>query len=142
MLAENQLAPALHFCIPLVGDMYMVIMDYVEGVPLFGLQETGEVRRGVYSDVQRAVSRLHEQNLVFGDLRPQNVIVNAGDGTMLIDFDWVGEHQADKYPASWNNDGRWAPGVERRGLMDKAHDIYMLEKLRRDWLDWDGVLST
>lgn len=28
ILAEEQLAPTLYFCIPLVGDMYMVIMDY------------------------------------------------------------------------------------------------------------------
>ena len=35
ILAENQLAPKLYFCIPLVGDMYMVIMDYVNSAPLF-----------------------------------------------------------------------------------------------------------
>ena len=34
ILAENQLAPKLHFYIPLVGDMYMVIMDHVNSAPL------------------------------------------------------------------------------------------------------------
>ena len=142
ILAEGQLAPALHFCIPLIGDMYMVIMDYVEGMPPFDHRVSGDRRQGVYNDMQRALNLLHEKNLVFGDLRAPNVIVKTGGGTMLIDFDWVGEHQVDRYPASWNNDGRWAPGVKRRGLMDKAHDAYMLENLQRDLLDEDGVLST
>ena len=48
---------------------------------------------------------------------------------MLIDFDWVGKHRVDRYPASWNSNTE-APGVGRRELMDKAHDLSLLKELQ------------
>ncbi|EJD00497.1 uncharacterized protein FOMMEDRAFT_159204, partial [Fomitiporia mediterranea MF3/22] len=90
MLAEEQLAPTLHFCIHLFGDMYMVIMDYVEGTSLYFTQEELRDREKIYNDVERAVKLLHEQDLVFGDLRVQNIVSRPDGGAMLIDFDWAG----------------------------------------------------
>ncbi|EJD00501.1 uncharacterized protein FOMMEDRAFT_159220 [Fomitiporia mediterranea MF3/22] len=130
MLAEERLAPTLHFCIHLFGDMYMVIMDYVEGTSLYFTQEELRDREKIYNDVERAVKLLHEQDLVFGDLRVQNIVSRPDGGAMLIDFDWVGKHKESRYPASWNTNIVWAPGVERRALMDKAHDSFMLERLK------------
>ena len=127
ILAENQLAPKLHFCIPLFGDMYMVIMDYVNSASLFykNIRNAGTI----YSDVNKAIGLLHERDLVFGDLRAQNVLPKPSGGAMLIDFDWVGKHRVDRYPASWNNNTH-APGVGRRELMDKAHDLFMVKELQ------------
>ena len=98
-LAEKELAPALHFCIPLVADMYMVIMDYVDSVPLFCVQGPRDNQK-IYNDVEEAINLLHEHDLVFGDLRVQNIVPKPGGGAMLIDFDWVGRHEVDRYPAS------------------------------------------
>ena len=70
ILAENQLVPTLYFCIPLVGDMYMVIMDYTDSAPCFCLKDLGD-HRAIYSDVDKAINLLHGQDLVFGDLRAQ-----------------------------------------------------------------------
>ncbi|OCB88696.1 hypothetical protein A7U60_g4170 [Sanghuangporus baumii] len=132
ILEQNELAPRLHFCIPLVGDMYMVIMDYIENTSLYLVKP--EDPEKVLSDVKTAVDLLHAQDLVFGDLRVQNIILKPKGKAMLIDFDWVGKHNVDRYPASWNNDaGKWSPSVRRRVLMDKAHDTFMLDKLRRHW---------
>lgn len=130
MLAEKGLAPTLHFCKPLAGGMYMVIMEYAEGAPLFRAKP-GDVQN-VYKDVAKALELLHERDLVFGDLRIQNILREPRrGGAMLIDFDWVGKHKVDRYPASWNKDDKkWAPEVDRRVLMDKKHDIFMLAKLK------------
>ncbi|KAL5520604.1 hypothetical protein ACEPAF_2605 [Sanghuangporus sanghuang] len=132
ILEQKELAPRLHFCIPLVGDMYMVIMDYIKNTPLYLAKP--EDPEKVLSDVETAVDMLHAQDLVFGDLRVQNIVLGPKGKAMLIDFDWVGKHNVDRYPASWNNDaGKWSPSVRRRVLMDKAHDTFMLDKLRRHW---------
>ena len=90
ILAENQLAPNLHFCIPLVEDMHMVIMDYINSASLFYYKNIRNART-IYSDVNKAIGLLHERELVFGDLRPQNILPKPNRGAMLIDFDWVGK---------------------------------------------------
>ena len=38
--------------------------------------------------VRRAIALLHAENLVFGDLRTPNVLID--DGVKLIDYDWCG----------------------------------------------------
>ncbi|EJD00504.1 uncharacterized protein FOMMEDRAFT_159228 [Fomitiporia mediterranea MF3/22] len=110
MLAEEQLAPTLHCCIHLVGGMYMVIMDYVEGTSLYFTRKFRDCEK-IYRDVERAIKLLSDRDLVFGDLQVQNIIPKPSGGAMLIDFDWVGKHKESRYPASWNIDERWAPGL-------------------------------
>ena len=78
--------------------------------------------------MNRAIGLLHERDLVFGDLRPKNILPKPSRGAMLIDFDWVGKHEVHRYPASWNKNTQ-APGMGRRELMDKAHDLFMLNEL-------------
>ncbi|KAL5532635.1 hypothetical protein ACEPAF_4409 [Sanghuangporus sanghuang] len=132
ILEQKELAPRLHSCIPLVGDMYMVIMDYIKNTSLYLTKPEDPGK--VLSDVKTAVDLLHAQDLVFGDLRVQNIVLKPKGKAMLIDFDWVGKHNVDRYPASWNKDaGKWSPSVNRRVLMDKAHDTFMLDKLRLHW---------
>ncbi|KAL5500815.1 hypothetical protein ACEPAH_9202 [Sanghuangporus vaninii] len=132
ILEQNELAPRLHLCISLVGDMYMMIMDYIKNTPLY--LANPEDPEKVLNDVETAINLLRVQDLVFGDLRVQNIVFKPEEKAMLIDFDWVGKHNVDRYPASWNNDaGKWSPSVDRRVLMDKAHDTCMLNKLKRHW---------
>ena len=47
-------------------------------------------------DIRRAMDLLHEKNLVFGDLRPPNILIK-GDTALLVDFDWCGEEGKGKY---------------------------------------------
>ena len=130
ILAENGLAPALRFFAPLIGRLYMVVMDYVDSPPLCYVKDRTDYDV-IYNDVQTAIQLLHQKNLVYGDLRDQNIVPKPTGGAMLIDFDWVGRHRNTKYPASWNTDqATFAKGVGRWKLMEKQHDSFMLERLK------------
>jgi hypothetical protein len=95
----------------------------------------------VIEDVRKAISILHEQNIVFGDLRRPNVLVkevfkSEGDagGTWrakLCDFDWAGKEGLGRY-SPWLNtqEIHWAEGVKRNGVMEKRHDLEMLAMLK------------
>jgi hypothetical protein len=51
---------------------------------------------------------------------------------MLLDLDWVGAHGIGRYPASLD-DGLldWtSSGIQRYGIMYKAHDLVMLDKFK------------
>ena len=72
----------LHSCTPVVGDMFMVIMQYVLGVSLFNvpmplLTFAQEV---VCWDVSKALKLLHRRNWVFGNLWEANVLYSLEDG--------------------------------------------------------------
>ncbi|TFY75892.1 hypothetical protein EWM64_g8122 [Hericium alpestre] len=75
----------------------MVVMDYIHG------SRPPETQQD-YEDVEKAISLLHNEDMVFGDIRKPNIIAKPNGGAMLIDFDWVGKHQVSKYPASWSID--------------------------------------
>ena len=73
LLAGNNLAPTLYFCTRVVGDIYMVVMEYVpkpKGQSHYtalppSLSALGVIHRGI----DQALDLLHEEGLVFGDLR-------------------------------------------------------------------------
>ena len=140
LLATEGLAPVLHACVPVCGGLFMVVMDRVHGELAWEVVNRGELLPyDIYKDVQDAIALLHSNNLVFGDLRTPNIMVVPGESGsdarsrgMLIDFDWVGTHGIGRYPASLN-DGLpdWAPSsIQRYGIMDKAHDLLMLNKFK------------
>jgi hypothetical protein len=116
----------------------------------------------VLDDVKTAINILHEQGLVFGDLREPNILIyhpivyppplstsNQASGStqqsttldvtssgqigalraMLIDFDWCGEHDVDRYPVILNQQITWPQEVEHGARMAKEHDLVMLERL-------------
>ncbi|KAL5513844.1 hypothetical protein ACEPAG_2605 [Sanghuangporus baumii] len=133
-LALEELAPALHFCEPIRGGLYMVVMDYVKEVA--ANDSAGKIPCEAYNDVVKAIKLLHENDLVFGDLRRPNLLVvdrtNKGrKGVLLVDFDWCGKDGDAKYPDTLNDTGEidWAVGVERNGPMKKEHDLYRLKRL-------------
>ena len=127
------LAPALHYCTRVVGDMYMIVMDYIpksEGQSLHSapplLSSALEV---VQRGIDQALNLLHEKGLVFGDLREANVLYlpEGGGRVMLVDFDGVGLDGRDRYSASLNPEA--GLGVDRWEIMRKAHDSENLRQL-------------
>jgi len=134
LLATQSLAPKLWFCeaVESVG-MYMVVMDYVKGqcaddvpsIPLEACKAIGE-----------AIEVLHAENLVFGDLRPPNVIICEDSaytkGAVLIDFEWCGEEGKVFYPPDLNVETiEWHEGICPGGKILHEHDLYMRDLMVR-----------
>jgi hypothetical protein len=67
---------------------------------------------------------LHENDLVFVDLRPLNVLATLNDAT-LVDFNCSGTVGKVFYPVQLNTDTEWAPGVAAGMPVCKEHDLYM-----------------
>jgi len=130
--ANPPLAPALHFCTRVIGDMCMVGMEYVpksEGQSLFFASPPQPALEGVRKGIDRALDLLHEKGLVFGDLRESNVLYLPKDGgrVLLVDFDGVGRDGKDRYSACLNPEANL--GVVRGQIMEKEHDRINLEGL-------------
>ena len=67
----------------------MVVTDYVDSAPLSDCPKQ-ENHLGILSQVKKVLKLLHGNDLVFGDLRPENIVLDAHGGAKLIDFDFVG----------------------------------------------------
>ncbi|KAF4622181.1 hypothetical protein D9613_009643 [Agrocybe pediades] len=132
-LADAGFAPALHFCEDVVGGLVMVVMEWVDAKPL-----AYEIPLTVLDKITDAVNILHAKDIVFGDLREQNILYNASSGRLvLVDFDWAGEHGKGKYPPHINmahvGPRRiWARGVMPYGVMEKEHDLWQIRRMKSD----------
>ena len=107
-----------------VGGLKLVVMEYVDGV-------TGHDAYGnattlpdvILKEIEKAIALLHENGLVFGDLRPPNIMVSE-ERARLVDFDWCARDGVGMYPASLNDVDRdigWHPDVKRGDVMDKKN---------------------
>ena len=131
LLADADLAPKLHFCERVIGDLYMVIMDRVDGTSVWQLQEDKKpVPAIVLKGVRDAVHILHANDIVFGDLREPNILyLESRARAMLVDFDGCGQDGKDRYPATLNPSNAWAEDVSPYSIMCKAHDTWQLDRL-------------
>lgn len=136
LLAQKKLAPQiLHFG-ELADGWKVVVMDSLTGPDLASAAQRTVPTRA-RQDIKEALDLLHEKGLVFGDLRPPNIMLCERDisdgeteqGAMLVDFDWAGKDGKQPYPPSLNTEVKWPDGVEPAGFIRKAHDIAMF-----DWL--------
>ena len=139
LLASHDLAPRLLYPESAanepaidVGGLKLVVMEFVDGVTAhdaYGNPIT--LPDVIFNEVKKAITVLHDNGLVFGDLRPPNIIVSE-ERAHLVDFDWCAKDEVGMYPASLNDvdhDIGWHPDVKRGGVMYKEHDLFMLEKL-------------
>ena len=131
ILASAGFAPKLHFCERVVGGLYMVVMDHVDGKSLWQLQvEKKKIPTVVSKHICQAVHLLHEQNIVFGDLWDPNILFDTSKScAVVVDFDWPGIHEVDRYPATLNPNNSWPEDVMAYGLMLKTHDLWQLKRL-------------
>jgi len=130
LLAKEKYAPQLHHCSQPMPGCFMVVMDYIEGNP---------VPRGQFSNhdlvrVQEAKDILYKHGIVFGDLRPNNIVKPTnGSGVLLVDFDWCGKDGESRYPVTINNDRYcgWHKDVKKGTTMMKEHDNHLFESLNK-----------
>ena len=131
LLAESEFAPRLHFCERIIGDLYIVVMDRVDGKSIWQLQEDKiPVSEIDFQSVKDAIDLLHENDIVFGDLRDPNILYDASKArVVLVDFDWPGKDGESRYPATLNPSNAWAEDVSPYSIMHKAHDLWQLKRL-------------
>jgi hypothetical protein len=133
LLQKHSFAPQLWLCenVEAVG-MYVVVMDFIVG------HRVGEtvLSRDEADALRKALKILHDNNLVYGDLRSPNVILPREKGRdskhpVLIDFDWSGRAGKATYPPDINmkSEIRWHPDVCPGGLILRDHDVFMLDQL-------------
>lgn len=114
----------------------IVVMEFLEAEQLqsavYSLSE--KECNTIWDEIQSAVKTLHDNNIVFGDLRPNNILVYTKNGekhASLIDFDWSGVAGTDQYPYFMNHENiTWPAGVEDGKVLDKEHDNEWLERLK------------
>jgi len=131
LLAARGLAPRLLSCDrSRFSDFVMIVMDYVDGKQFFD-RYPDATPPGVLDEVSKALEILHENNLVFGDLRSPNVLVTDQHHVQLVDFDWCGRAGEEKYPADINLvDIEWPEGVVPGGLLMVKNDDELFRRLK------------
>lgn len=129
---DPPLAPTLYSCKRVIGDMFMVVMQYIpesEGTSLCtrSLLPPSALKI-IQQDVSHALELLHREKFVFGDLRESNILYLPNKGrALLVDFDSVGQDGKDRYSACLNPEA--GLGVVRLQIMEKSHDAKNLQRL-------------
>lgn len=144
LLANFNLAPQLYYVEPkprqsfatgqtLVRRPRMIVMEYVHGDSPWVAFPDRQGSRNFFDGIEEAIEKLHQKDLVFGDLRGPNIIVGDRGKVKLIDFDWCGEAGKARYPPDLNNSSSlgWHPNVKKQGLMEKEHDNWMVVVLKQ-----------
>ncbi|KAK7022318.1 hypothetical protein R3P38DRAFT_1116409 [Favolaschia claudopus] len=133
LLANLSLAPKLHHHCLVRGGLTMVVMEKITGQMASHL--TMPLASSVLRDIRQAVEVLHGRGIVFGDLRLPNIMVYHRHGeerAVLIDFDWAANAGEGRYPATISDLSIWAPTVAPYAIMQKAHDLHLLDAIERE----------
>lgn len=126
-LAKANCAPQLYAVVKLSPDWLMVVMSRVVGQA----PSDGKVDKTTFEQLSAALKLLHNANLVHGDLRSNNVMV-SDKGVFVVDFDWSGEHEIQRYPYFMNDTIRWPDKVGDNATMKFEHDLEMLNRMAPD----------
>ena len=79
------MSPKLHFCEHIIGDLYMVVMDRVDGTSAWQFQQDKKpVPAVVLNDIKDALHILHAKDIVFGDLRDPNILYLASKARAIL----------------------------------------------------------
>lgn len=123
-------------------------MEYISAISLDQKFIKGEIKtescKVIYEDIKQAIGLLHEKNFVFADLRASNILIidtEENQRAMLVDFDWCGKSDEDRYSPSMNKNISWPLGAKPRTLLRKDHDLYWLDVLLREFLRYVLFLS-
>jgi Lipopolysaccharide kinase (Kdo/WaaP) family len=129
--AQSGVAPNLRGFEQLPGGWFMVVMDRILAYDVLAdLPCTVCLPRSMFEAIAKQLKTLHARNLVHGDIRDTNILVNQNDRTkfMIIDFDWAGVDGVVVYPPYVNRTNIHRPDDARDGMPIKAaHDNAMIE---------------
>lgn len=131
--AERRLAPELLGFEKLHGGWIMVVMEFLD-MPWKTLNEVTmdpEKVRNIRKNVLDSITQLHNNDMVHGDVRDKNILVDDANNISIIDFDWSGEQGKVLYPMDINP----APFLNRPQDVRLGvkilfeHDKYMVNQL-------------
>lgn len=132
LLADVNCAPDLVYCGSPYAEqfqgytrMLMVVMEYCpNGHFMWDLAS-----QAMRTKLRQAVALLHNNGMVHGDLRWQNVLVYRAEHLRLIDFDWAGPEGTARYPDDLSPNVPWPASAQAGELITKDHDLYWVERL-------------
>ena len=147
---EHLLQVQRHSYAALEGILYSVLeMDYLQGSPLshfqeeaFGLLDIGKI----VVDMVDALKGLNEEDLIHGDMKPDNIIYQAGSmaqegSAVLIDFDTVIFYREDVRNLLLGTYNYFSPD-HIRGNFTPALDLFSLGLVARTLALGGGELLT
>ncbi|PBK86629.1 hypothetical protein ARMGADRAFT_1035486 [Armillaria gallica] len=115
LLAELQLAPALLYAGGCGVASQMIVMEYIQGIK---------------KAIKTGLDTLHNEDLVYGDPRRQNIMVTDEENRIrFIDFDWAGKIGEVRYPFHLASCICEISGALEYDLILKEHDMKMLDAL-------------
>jgi tRNA A-37 threonylcarbamoyl transferase component Bud32 len=109
--ARHVLAPQLFACEDLPGGWKMAVIEFLPQeqwltLDVFLRKNPGaNTEAAVRDQLGEALNILRCGGFVHGDIRPYNILVStlgADINVRLIDFDYSGEAEKDRYPRDWN----------------------------------------
>ena len=157
LLADHDppLAPQLLYCDKIAHGFTMIVMEDLQGDTLDVLSApiSDDVATAIDRDIAPAIGLLHANNLVHGDVRGSHVVIQRSttrdheDGTTrayLLKFNWALEEGEARYPGfnMMDESVEWVAPVKglRHRQIEKAHDIWMLGKLRDLYVQRDSLV--
>ena len=115
-------APQLLAFERLPGGWCGVAMEYIlTAVPLRSIPKDHAKRPRWQQELQEVMSQFHGENLVHGDLRDTNIIVEKDERVLLIDFDWGGKDGETVYPR-WDLNSELQDGRTHNDLRIRKED--------------------
>ncbi|CAJ0757325.1 16329_t:CDS:2, partial [Entrophospora sp. SA101] len=96
--------------------------------------DTEKMQEWIIIIMEAAIDLLHENNIVFGDFRSNNILIYEKVQqvhALLIDFDWSGVSDKDRYPFFMNYDITWPTGAGDGEILRKNHDEEWYKRLEK-----------
>lgn len=137
LLAKEDAAPQLFYLgsvgvdksDPTYGHLKMVVMEYLDGMTMHVGDLSKQLPTTYLKEVENILTLLHENGLVFGDLRSPNIMIMKDNKVKFMDFDWAGKEQESYYPLHMSGTITWPEGAKPLAMIEKSHDIEMLKRL-------------
>ncbi|KAG7440317.1 uncharacterized protein BT62DRAFT_910832, partial [Guyanagaster necrorhizus] len=114
----------------------IVVIEYIQGQTLAHAYSDEPLLEDVKMTIKKGLDMLHNEDLVFGDLYKQNVIIadetdeeSGSNRVRFIDFNWTEKAGDVRYPLHLTFCICDISGMLEYDLIQKDHDIKMLDTL-------------